>query len=181
MEFSKKRKIVIYIDGSNFYFSIKKRFKVKVNIEKFCEKLIGNNELIKINYYISPLNQETHPEQYLEQQKFFDELRKIDKLDIVLGRLEKRKRDGETYYVEKASDVNLALNLVLDSQKNIFDEAYLKSNDGDFSGAVKAVKDMLKKIIYVAVGNRGMVSHYLKTVASRTLYITERFISDCIL
>ena len=179
MKDSKRRKIAVYIDGSNFYFSIKKRFNIKVDIEKFCKKLVGNNELIKINYYISPLNQETHPEQYLEQQKFFDGLRKINSLNIILGRLEKRKRDGEVYYVEKASDVNLALDLVLDAEKGIYDESYLVSNDGDFSGAVKAVKDFNRKIIYVAVGNRKAVSHYLKNVASRTFYITERFIEDC--
>lgn len=181
MENSKKRKIVIYIDGSNFYFSVKNRFNVKVDIEKFCQKLVGNNELIKINYYIAPLNQKTHPKQYLEQQKFFNGLKKINKLNIILGRLEKRKRDGDVYYVEKASDVNLALDLVLDSQKDIYDEAYLISNDGDFSGAVKSVRDFGKKMIYVAIGNRKSVSHYLKEVASRTFYITEKFIEDCVL
>ena len=31
--------------------------------------------------------------------------------------LEKRRRDGEIYYVEKASDVNLALDLALDAEK----------------------------------------------------------------
>lgn len=179
MEDSKKKKIVIYIDGSNFYFSIKKRFKLKIDIEKFCKKLVGNNELVKINYYISPLNQETHQEQYLEQQKFFDGLRKINKLNIILGRLEKRKRDGEIYYVEKASDVNLALDLALDAQKRVYDEAYLISNDGDFSGAVNSAINFGKKVIYVAIGNRKSISHHLKKVASRTFYISKEFISDC--
>ena len=179
MKDSKRRRIVIYVYGSNFYFSVKKRFNIKINIERFCKKLVESNELVKINYYISPLNQETHPEQYLEQQKFFEELRKINKFNIILGRLEKRKRDGEICYIEKASDVNLALDLVLDAQKDIYDEAYLISNDGDFSGAVKSVKDFDKKIIYVAIGNRKAVSHYLKEVASRTFYITEKFIWDC--
>ena len=179
MKDSKNKRIIIYIDGSNFYFSIRKKFNVKVDIDKFCQKIVGNNELIKINYYIAPLNQKTHPKQYLEQQKFFDGLKKIDKLNIILGRLEKRKRDGEIFYVEKASDVNLALDLALDAQKEIYDEAYLISNDGDFSGAVKAVKDFGKKVIYIAIGNRKVISHYLKKVASRTLYITKNFISDC--
>ena len=170
---------MIYIDGSNFYFSIKNKFNTKINIKKFCQKLVGNKELIKINYYIAPLNQKTHPKQYLEQQKFFDELRKIDKLNIILGRLEKRKRDGKIFYVEKASDVNLALDLVLDAEKGIYNEAYLISNDGDFSGAVKAVKNFEKKIIYVAIGNRKAISHYLKKVASLTFYITKKFVKDC--
>jgi uncharacterized LabA/DUF88 family protein len=152
-----------------------RKFNIKINIEKFCMKIVGNNELVKINYYISPLNQETHPEQYLEQQKFFDSLRKINKLKIIFGRLEKRKRDEEIYYIEKANDVNLALDLVLDAQKGIYDDAYLISNDGDFSGAVTSVISFGKKVIYVAIGNRKAISHYLKEVASRIFYITQKF------
>jgi len=52
---------------------------------------------------------------YSEQQKFLEKLKKIDKLKIIFGRLEKRKRDGEPYFIEKAIDVNLALDLVLDA------------------------------------------------------------------
>ena len=173
------KKVIIYIDGSNFYFSIKNKFNIKVDIEKFCKKLVGNKDLVKINYYIAPLTQKTHPNQYLEQQKFFEELKKINRLNMIFGRLEKRKRDGEIFYVEKASDVNLALDLVLDAQKEIYDEAYLISNDGDFSGAIKSVMDLNKKVIYVAIGNKKSISHYLRKVASLTFYITKNFISDC--
>jgi len=179
MKDSKSKKVIIYIDGSNFYFSIKNKFKVKIDIGKFCKKIVGNNELIKINYYIAPLTQKTHPEQYLEQQKFFEGLKKIDKLNIIFGRLEKRKRDGGVFYVEKASDVNLALDLTLDAQKEIYDEAYLISNDGDFSGAVKAAKDFEKIVVYVAIGNKKAISYYLKKVTSRTFYITKKFVEDC--
>jgi len=179
MEISKKKRVVFYIDGSNFYFSIKNKFNVKIDIDKFCKKIVGNKELIKINYYIAPLNKKTHPEQYLNQQKFFEELKRINKLNIIFGRLEKRKRDGEIFYAEKASDVNLALDLVLDAEKGIYDESYLISNDGDFSGAVKAAKNFGRKVIYVAIGNKKSISHYLKKVASLTFYITKKFIEDC--
>ena len=179
-EFGKK-KIAIYIDGSNFYFSIKKSFNVKINIEKFCKKLIGKNELIKINYYISPIEQFSNPNMYAEQQSFFEKLKKIEKLKIIFGRLEKRKRDGEMYYVEKANDVNLALDLVLDAQKDRYDEAYVLSNDGDFSGAVSAATSFNKKIIYVAIGNKKSISYHLKKVASYTFQVTKNFIKDCTL
>lgn len=56
---------------------------------------------MKINYYISPVG-DSKPEMYIEQQRFFEKLRKIEKLNIIFGRLEKRKRDGEIYYVEKS-------------------------------------------------------------------------------
>tara|TARA_Y100000310_G_scaffold340548_1_gene436681 strand:- start:2150 stop:2689 length:540 start_codon:yes stop_codon:yes gene_type:complete len=172
-------KVAIYIDGSNFYFSVKKTFNYKVDIEKFCKKLIKNKKLVKINYYISPVERLSKPEMYVEQQRFLEKLRKIKNLDIVFGRLEKRKRDGEVYYIEKATDVNLALDLVLDAQANIYDEAYLISNDGDFSGAVKSIIERFgKKITYVAIGNTKSISYHLKKVASSTFRINEDFISD---
>jgi len=171
------KRVAIYIDGSNFYFSIKRRFNCKVDIEKFCKELIKENKLAKINYYIAPVEQTKNHEMYAEQQSFFDKLRQIPNLNIVFGRLEKRKRAGEIYYVEKATDVNLALDLVLDAQADDFDEAFLISNDGDFSGAVKAVtKRFSKNINYVAIGNNKMISHHLDMVSTQTLRITESFI-----
>jgi len=171
------KKVAIYIDGSNFYFSVKKKFNCKVDIEKFCKKLSGNDNLVKINYYIAPVEQQTNQEMYANQQSFFFKLGKIKNLKIIFGRLEKRKDDGKTYFVEKATDVNLALDLVLDAQSNDYETAYLISNDGDFSGAVKAVKERFEKeIIYVAIGNNKMISHHLKKVASRTLRIDKKFV-----
>lgn len=179
MKNNSKKKIIIYIDGNNLYFSVKKTFQCKVDIEKFCMKLIGDNELIKINYYTAPVEQFSNPKMYAEQQSFFEKIKEIKKLSIIFGRLEKRKRDKDIYYVEKASDVNLALDLALDAQKGVYDEAYLISNDGDFSGAVLAAKGFDKKIVYIAIGNKKSISHHLKKVASRTFFITEKFIEDC--
>lgn len=173
------KKISIYIDGSNFYFSIKKRFNCKVDIEKFCEKLAREDKLIEIKYYIAPVEQLSNPEMYAHQQSFFDKLREIKNLKIIFGRLEKRKRDGKTYFVEKATDVNLALDLVLDAQANIYDEAFIVSNDGDFSGAVSAsIERFGKQITYVAIGNNKMISYHLKNVATKTKRINKGFIGD---
>jgi uncharacterized LabA/DUF88 family protein len=175
---SKNKKVTIYIDGSNFYFSVKKTFKVKIDLERFCKKLASNDKLYQIKYYISPVG-ESNPKMYSEQQKFFEKLRKISNLKIIFGRLEKRKRDGDTYYVEKATDVNLALDLILDAQSNSYDEAYLVSNDGDFSGAVRAsIERFNKKIIYISIGNKKSISYHLKKVSSKTIRIDEEFIKE---
>ena len=172
-------RIIIYIDCSNFYFSVKKKFNCKIDIEKFCKKLVGKNNLVKINYYIAPIDQFSNPEMYAEQQRFFRKLKKIKNLHIIFGRLEKRKQDGKEYYVEKTTDVNLALDLVLDAQSDEFNEAFLISNDGDFSGAVKAVVERFSKnVTYVAIGNNKMISHHLKSAASKTLKIHKEFIDE---
>lgn len=158
---------------------MKKKFRCKINIEKFCKKLAEENNLVSIKYYISPVQQLDNLKMYSEQQSFFDKLREIKNLKIIFGRLEKRKRDGKVYFVEKATDVNLALDLVLDAQADIYDEAFLISNDGDFSGAVKAVIERFaKRIIYVAIGNNKTISYHLKKVASKTKTINEKFIED---
>ena len=69
--------------------------------------------------------------------------------------------------------------MALDAQKRIYDEAYLISNDGDFSGAVLAARDFDRSIVYAAVGSKKSIFHHLKNVASRTFYITKEFIDDC--
>jgi hypothetical protein len=33
------KRICVYLDGSNFYFSIKRKFGCKIDIGKFCGKL----------------------------------------------------------------------------------------------------------------------------------------------
>src|SRR3989338_864704 len=172
------KRVAIYIDGSNFYFSVKKRFNCNIDIGKFCKKLTGENNLIKINYYIAPVG-ESNPSMYIEQQRFFEKLKKIDKLRIIFGRLEKKKRDGKIYFVEKSTDVNLALDIVLDAQDGEYDEAFLVSNDGDFSGAVKAVKERFsKEATYVAIGNNKTISYHLKNAASKTIIISKIFIEE---
>ena len=177
--FNYMKRIAIYIDGSNFYFSVKKKFNCKIDIEKFCKKLADENNLVKINYYISPVEQFSNPEMYAEQQRFLRKLKKIDKLKIIFGRLEKRRQDGNVYFVEKATDVNLALDIVLDAQADEYDEAFLISNDGDFSGAVNAAKERFSKtVIYVSVGNNKMISYHLKNVASQTMRINQEFIDE---
>ena len=176
------KKVFIYIDGNNFYFSVKNTFNCKVDIGKFCKKLAGEDNLIEIKYYIAPVEQLSNPKMYAEQQSFFDKLREIKNLKIVFGRLERRKRDGKIYFVEKATDVNLALDLVLDAQANLSEKAYLISNDGDFSGAVDAViKRFGKEVVYTAIGNKKSISHHLRKIASQTFYITNDFIENCAL
>ncbi len=176
---SKKEKVVIYIDGSNLYFSIKDTFNCRIDLEKFCKKLSRDCDLVKINYYIASIEQLENPKKYAQQQSFFERLRKIDKFNIIFGRLEKRKKDGEIYHVEKATDVNLALDLALDAQKGEYDKALLISNDGDFSGAVSAAIGFKRKVIYIAIGTNKSISYHLKKVASTTFRINQEFIDEC--
>ena len=139
------------------------------------------DELVKINYYIAPVDQLENPKAYAQQQSFFEKLKKIDKLNLIFGRLEKRKKDGKIYHVEKATDVNLALDLALDAQKGEYGKALLVSNDGDFSGAVSAAVGFGRKVVYIAIGTNRSISYHLKKVASATFRINKEFIDECLM
>ncbi len=178
---SDTKRVAIYIDGSNLYFSVKKAFNAKIDLKRLCEKLTAGKKLVKINYYIAPVDQFSNSELYAQQQSFLEKIKEISGLRIIFGRLEKRKSEGKVYYVEKATDVNLALDLALDAQRGEYDLAFLVSNDGDFSGAVSSAVNFDKEIVYVAIGNNKTISHHLRKVASRTLKIKEDFILDCLL
>ena len=46
------KRVIIYIDGSNLYFSVKKKFDCSIDVRKLCNKLADKDDLVKINYYI---------------------------------------------------------------------------------------------------------------------------------
>ena len=176
---SSKKKTIVYIDGSNFYFSTKKTFNKKIDIGKFCKKLTDEYELIQIKYYISPVPQKDNPKMYAEQQSFFEKIKKIEKLKITFGRLEKHKKDGKTFYVEKATDITIAQDLIFDAIDNNYDKAFLVSNDGDFSNVISSIINRLnKEITYIAIGNKKSISYHLKKVSSSTQIINTEFIKD---
>ena len=53
----KKERVVIFIDGSNFYHSSKKLNVVdKINFQKLINELVGNRELAKVFYNVKELD-----------------------------------------------------------------------------------------------------------------------------
>ena len=142
------KRIVIFIDGNNFYFGLKKIYSdeknlLDFNFEKFCDFLIGKNQLITIYYYNAPLDRLENPEKYQNQQRFFNKIRRIPKLNLILCKLLKRKIKGTNkyYYVLKEDDIHMAVDLVKGAFNNIYDIAILVSGDGDFVPAVLVAKE----------------------------------------
>lgn len=163
------KRLMVFIDGSNFYFSLKKTFSTsKIDLKKFVDFLIADNELISIKYYNAPLNQKDDEEGYKKQQKFFEYLKTIPKLDLYLGRLEKRPDNHKT---EKGVDVKIAIDLLVNAFKDNYDVAILISNDADFIPAIEEVQKIGKSVYYV--GFSKMKSYHLKKICDKTIKINE--------
>ena len=143
----KKERVVIFIDGSNFYHSSKKLNVVdKINFQKLINELVGDRELAKVFYYNSPLDISVNPKIYWKQQKFFDMLRKIPKVEVILCKQRKVKRDGKFEYEVKGDDTHLVSDLVGEAYENLYDTAIIVSGDEDFISPIERVRRLGKKI-----------------------------------
>ncbi len=173
---SLKKRLIIFIDGSNFYHEVTKNCgKVKIDFSLFIKFLLDKNKLVKTYYYNAPVNQNDKPEQYKKQQKFFSYLKKIPRTEIKLGRLEKRP-DGSL--TEKGVDVKIAVDIVTYAYANIYDSAILVSGDADFVPAIKAAQGFGKEIINVCFSETK--SFHLNQTCNKTIIINKNSVKKFI-
>ena len=122
-----KQKVIVYVDGFNFYYGLKGDPKWKryywLDIVKFFEKFMKpDQELIKVKYFSArPDNQEKNARQYA----FFLANMENSRFQLILGKYLKKKitcfNCGNIIntYEEKESDVRIATQIVSDSyEKN---------------------------------------------------------------
>lgn len=167
-------RVVLFIDGSNFYHCAKKTFnKTNVDFLKFAYKLCNGRKLIRIYYYNCTIQQAGNEEQYKRQQRFLESLKRVDYLELRLGRLE--PRDGT--FVEKGVDVKIATDMIKGAFRDVYDTAILISGDADFSPAVDAVKDSGKHVenAFVKYGQ----ANQLKQSCDRFVFLSEEFMHGC--
>ena len=140
-------RIMILIDGSNFYYSTAKKGK-RINFEKLIKELAGNRELTNVCYYVAPLDIEADEEKYWAHQRFLDMLREIPKFKVVLCALKKIKTDGNKYiYIIKGDDVKMSNALIMGAVENKYDTAIIVSGDEDFIDSINIARKKYKRKI----------------------------------
>lgn len=172
-----KKRISIYIDGTNFVYGLKtlnsKYSDYHFDFANFIKKLIGQNQLIDIFYYNASLKQDINPRRFREQQKLFSRLRKIPKCRVILCKRQKRfTKDEEEYYTIKGDDINLALDMLNNAWEDKYDTTILISGDGDFAPLVKYVKNKNKEveaITFEEIASRNLISE-----VSRYVFINKK-------
>ncbi|MBI2436839.1 MAG: NYN domain-containing protein [Candidatus Magasanikbacteria bacterium] len=107
---NKIKRVMIFIDGSNFYFKMKSlgiRNLKKYGYHKLCENLSGNREIASIGYYIGVVRAKPNDEKGQKLRKnqvdLFNHLRN-ENVFVYKGYL--MKNDG--VYHEKGVDVKIA-------------------------------------------------------------------------
>ena len=171
-------RIMIFIDGSNLYHSLKNHFnRTDLDIGRFCRKLIFKRQLIRIYYYNARVGQKQEPELFKQQEAFFNGVKAIPYTELRLGRLVYTNWPSVPPY-EKGTDVQLATDMLTHAFKNNYDVGILVAGDNDYAGAVQAVKDNGKHVEVALFGKQG-TSQELRSVADRIIPINARMLKDC--
>jgi uncharacterized LabA/DUF88 family protein len=172
-------RVMIFIDGSNLYHSLKNHFnRTDLDIGRFCRKLLNRRQLIRIYYYNARVGQKQEPELYKQQQAFFAGVNAIPYTELRLGRLVYTNQWPNVPPYEKGTDVQLATDMITHSYKGNYDVAILVAGDNDFAGAVQAVKDNGKHVEVALFGKEG-TSQLLRSVADKVIPINARLLKDC--
>jgi len=171
-------RVMIFIDGSNLYHSLKNIFgRTDLDIGKFSRQLLGRRKLIRIYYYNAKVGIKEEPERYRHQQKFFAGINAIPYCELRLGRLVYINWPNVPPY-EKGIDVQLTTDMITHSFKNNYDVAILVAGDSDFAPALQALKDNGNHV-EVALFGKGGTSQQLRKVADKVITINARFLQGC--
>jgi uncharacterized LabA/DUF88 family protein len=147
-------RVKIFIDGSNFYYSTLKK-GLKVDFEKFVEKLSFGGKLIEALYYVAPLDIEKNKDKYWKHQRFLEILGEIENFKVVLCTLKKIKSSlGDFIYLIKGDDVKLSNDLLMGAVDDLYDSAIVVSGDEDFISPVRIVQEKYGKKVINAYFNR---------------------------
>jgi uncharacterized LabA/DUF88 family protein len=174
-------KLEIFVDGSNFNLALDRDdFGRTVDLNLLATRLSRAYHFVKLHYYTSPLPDVRSPA-YRRQQKFFDELRRSRRIELVLGRHEPRwDSTGQRYHVEKETDVNLAVDMVAGAYENRFDVAMLVAGDTDYVRAIHVVQSLGKPVVWCHLpGQRH--TDLLAQVCQEKRELTEKFLRTCTL
>ena len=174
----KTDRVMIFIDGSNLYHSLKAHFRrTDIDIGKFSHKLLEKRRLIRIYYYNARVGRKEEPERYWDQQTFFNSISAIPYCELRLGRLVYINWPAVPPY-EKGIDILLTTDLLTHSFKNNYDVAILVTGDTDYVGAIQAVKDNGKNV-EVALFGKERTSRTLRDVSDKVITIDGRFLKGC--
>lgn len=173
-----EERVMIFIDGSNVYHSLKQHFgRTDLDIGKFSNKLLGRRSLIRIYYYNARVGFKEEPERYRQQQAFFASVNAIPYSELRLGRLVYYNWPSVPPY-EKGTDVQLAADMITHGFKNNYDVAILVGGDNDFVSAIQSVKDNGKHVEIALFGKEG-TSRQLRSVADKVTNINARLLKGC--
>lgn len=171
------RRTYIYVDGFNLYYGAVKStpYKWLDLMAAFKALLHPQNQILAIKYFTAKVNGKIDPDAPTRQDAYIRALEAwIPELSVHYGHFlthrkyrplaANPKKFAEVLLTEeKGSDVNLAVHLVNDAWLDLYDAAFVVSNDSDLAQAIALVKHQNKKGVGVITpGKRRVAAELVK-------------------
>jgi len=152
-------RVIAYIDGFNLYFGLREKGWRRfywLNVQLLVQNLLKfNQELVMTKYFTARVIGSLDKQK--RQSTFIEVLETLPDLKIFYGKYQLNPREcpncgfRDRVPNEKMTDVNIAVEMLLDAVNDEFDTALLLSADSDLVPPVRAVKDTFtQKRIVVA-------------------------------
>ncbi len=121
--------------------------------------MLPHDDILQVKYFTALVTpRPTNPGQAARQQSYLRAIQTIPNLQIIYGHFLTHEimmplappRTGHVKVIkteEKGSDVNIAVHLISDGFRNVYDAAVIVSNDSDLLPPIKFVKEELGKVV----------------------------------
>lgn len=184
-----KKRAAFYVDGFNLYHSIDGLGDPTLkwlSLTGLAEMLIpSRDEAVSSITYFSALATRRGPASVGRHRLYIDAL-KSEGVESVLGRFKGQPRrcfscnNRWMHPEEKETDVNIAIRMVADGYRDLYDVCYLISADTDLVPPLRMIRDHLpaKEIVAVSPPNRPHGQH-IKSIAHRSLKLNRGQIERC--
>lgn len=150
----KKQKVIVYVDGFNFYYGLKKDHRWRrfywLDVIKFFEMFMRpDQELVCVKYFSA---RPDNTDKALRQNAFFQANKENPKFQLILGKY--LRKTIKCYncgyliqtYEEKESDVRIATQIVNDANNHVCDVAIVVSADSDMMPTIELALETGTKV-----------------------------------
>lgn len=182
-------KVIVFIDGFNLYFglkAIKRKDLYWLDLVKLGQNLLKNDQtLVGVKYFTSRISYP--PDKVKRQGAFIEAIEELANIEIFYGNYLSTKKTcrncGFYYYEfsEKKTDVNLAIELLVDAYLDKYDTAIVVSGDSDLSGAISKVLALFPNKRVITAFPPLRVSKELITVSTATINIRKQTLQRSLL
>lgn len=176
------RRAIAYVDGFNVYHGVHEvtgRRYLWLDPESLSQRLLPQDHQLSAVKYFTARVRGTTPSYHRQDQYLQAIAAHCPKIEITHGRFQKQTRRCRSCsaqwitYEEKESDVNIAISLVEDAARDLFDTALLLSGDSDLCPAVSAAKRLRPEARVVAAFPPRRNSDPLRKVTDRAIHIDK--------
>ena len=195
-----KTKTIVYIDGYNLYYGLLKGTNCKwLDLAKFVKSLLSaDHEIVAIKYFTACTLTYPHDSAAVERQNIYlQALLTFPKIKVIKGFFKKNRvlmpvyeemcrkcaapRNGLVRVVkleEKRSDVNMAVEMMVDATQSDVECLVVISGDADQVGTIEAARWRFGKKVLV-FNPQAQVSDHLKKAATYYRNIPRNLPAQC--